>query len=1264
VGGTIAGQGNVIANNGGKGVVVVSSSSRGNAILGNSIHNNTGGLGIDLRNNGVTPNDPGDGDSGANNLQNFPVLTFASVNGIQVVITGTLNSTPGNYFRIEFFASTAGDPTGYGEGQRYLGFANVTTDASGNAAIFTTLTAAVTLGEFVSATATKCDSTFSTFTDTSEFSSVATIVPPSPDVATTVSSPASVFATSNYTYTITVANLGSLTASNIVVSDTLPAGINVVSVSGGVSVVGGGPGQVVFDAASSNAVSGVTNWTHVTGNAANRLMLVGVATGGGGSVSAVTYGGSNLTRVTSSTNSFLISEAWQLVNPPSGTNTVSITVAGNPAMLYAGAATFSGVDPTTPLGAVNSAATAGKTASVTISSATNEIVFDNVACDNRAPTSAGAGQTQLWSLGNFRGGGGSIKPGTDSVTMSWAVPNGPWAQVAASVKAAGLIGVVNWTIPTLAAGATTNFTITVTAPLSGTLSNSVASTSDTPDANPANNNGSAAAAKVLTPVVPIADLLTTLSGSTSVPPLTNYTYTLTVTNPGPCTASTVVPAVTLAPMLTFVSASPGGTYLAGGVTWPALASLPKGATTNFTVTVRAPLTGLLTNTAASTAATTDPNAANNNGSAPAARVVTVVSPLQIANTSFGASVQTLNWSHTVSPGSSRILVVGVSIDATNVTVNSATFNNLLPLTLIGQTNGAQTKVLLYRLLNPPVGTYAVSINLNTTVGIVGGAVSLNGVNQTNPIAAFTGNAGTGTNATLTLASSLGAVVIDTLAPKSPQYATNPTPAQTLEWNLSGPNFSGAGSSLYGAATVSPSWALDHPTNWAMAAVALNPATVLADNTLTATGLATVMATSNLTYSISVTNLGAATASNVVVSDVLPPGAVFVSASSGGTHNAGVVSWPTLTNLVTGARTNYTVTIRVPAAGTLTNIVYSTAFTADPDPSNNNGTGTNNQVLTTITPLADVATTVTGPASVPALADYSYTLTLTNTGPSPASDVVVSSALPAGVTFVSASDDGTHDAGVVTWSLASLASGATTNLSLTVTAPADGTLTNTAASIAATTDLVPANNDGTAPAAQVVTTVLPRADVVTTLAGPTSVVTNAPFRYTVSVANLGPSVATGVLVTNQLPAGLLFASASAGGTLNAGVVTWSLASLASGTTTNLSLTVIPVVLGRVTNTVASMAVTGDPDLSNNNGSALTAQVVTGVYPFLLLSGQPQPGGAFQVEFYTHPDTIYSLLASTNLVDWVPLITTNSGDGHVIFMDGDAPLYPRRFYRSQQ
>ena len=93
----------------------------GNSIRGNRIYLNSE-LGIDIGPQGVTPNDPGDLDTGANNLQNYPVLTGmdASTHTIQ----GSLDSQPGvagpAVYEIDFYASAICDPSGYGEGERYL----------------------------------------------------------------------------------------------------------------------------------------------------------------------------------------------------------------------------------------------------------------------------------------------------------------------------------------------------------------------------------------------------------------------------------------------------------------------------------------------------------------------------------------------------------------------------------------------------------------------------------------------------------------------------------------------------------------------------------------------------------------------------------------------------------------------------------------------------------------------------------------------------------------------------------------------------------------------------------------------------------------------------------------------------------------------------------------------------------------------------------------------------------------------------------------
>ncbi len=138
IGGTESGAGNTIAFNGNDGMFVMfAQSGSGNAILGNRIFSNAG-LGIDLNPNNVTSNDPGDADTGANNLQNFPVLTSATATATSTNIQGSLNSSPNTAFRIELFASEAADPAGFGEGQTYLGSIEVMTDSAGAASFAAT----------------------------------------------------------------------------------------------------------------------------------------------------------------------------------------------------------------------------------------------------------------------------------------------------------------------------------------------------------------------------------------------------------------------------------------------------------------------------------------------------------------------------------------------------------------------------------------------------------------------------------------------------------------------------------------------------------------------------------------------------------------------------------------------------------------------------------------------------------------------------------------------------------------------------------------------------------------------------------------------------------------------------------------------------------------------------------------------------------------------------------------------------------------------
>jgi titin len=175
VGGTTGAAANRIAHNGLAGIRVneylpTNQLSYDNRLRGNRIFSN-GELGIDLwPEEGHTPNDLGDSDEGSNHLQNYPVLSTATVSNGQVFIEGSLNSSADTVFALDFYASTQCDPSGYGEGEIYMGTHKVTTDRSGDASFSASLTRVVPVGYVATATATDPSG------NTSEFSACFTIV--------------------------------------------------------------------------------------------------------------------------------------------------------------------------------------------------------------------------------------------------------------------------------------------------------------------------------------------------------------------------------------------------------------------------------------------------------------------------------------------------------------------------------------------------------------------------------------------------------------------------------------------------------------------------------------------------------------------------------------------------------------------------------------------------------------------------------------------------------------------------------------------------------------------------------------------------------------------------------------------------------------------------------------------------------------------------------------------------------------------------------
>jgi uncharacterized repeat protein (TIGR01451 family) len=274
VGGTQLGAANIIAFNANAGVFLDSRFGNpvGNAILSNAIFNNTA-LGIDLAPSGVTPNDSGDGDTGANNLQNFPQLSFANQSSSGTGVTGLLNSMPNTSFRIEFFLNQSCDPSGNGQGKLFVAASNVTTDANGIAPINSSVALGFdTSGWFITTTATRLDALGNPI-ETSEFSNCVRV--PFADLSITgTGSPNQVRSGDNLTYTLTVTNNGPDASTNVSVSDQLPSAVTLVSctVTGGGICSNSTPGTVTvgLSTLASGAQATIMIQAKV-GNAAGQL---------------------------------------------------------------------------------------------------------------------------------------------------------------------------------------------------------------------------------------------------------------------------------------------------------------------------------------------------------------------------------------------------------------------------------------------------------------------------------------------------------------------------------------------------------------------------------------------------------------------------------------------------------------------------------------------------------------------------------------------------------------------------------------------------------------------------------------------------------------------------------------------------------------------------------------------------------------------------------------------------------------------------------
>jgi uncharacterized repeat protein (TIGR01451 family) len=216
---------------------------------------------------------------------------------------------------------------------------------------------------------------------------------------------------------------------------------------------------------------------------------------------------------------------------------------------------------------------------------------------------------------------------------------------------------------------------------------------------------------------------------------------------------------------------------------------------------------------------------------------------------------------------------------------------------------------------------------------------------------------------------------------------------------------------------------------------------------------------DMTLQVTVENVGPDPATSTIVRATLPAGVSFRSASGGGSHSGGVVSWSAGT-LASGAQRSYDLVVRPGGntSGNVTHSVTATSSTVDPNPGNSTAAAT---TLVVGSNQADVEVTLQGPASAAPGALVRYDITVTNKGPGRADQLEMRFPIPAQTSFV-LTTRGQVSNGVLRWSVSSAKQGDSyaTAVFLRIAANATGTITSSATASTTTVDPYQANNSAT------------------------------------------------------------------------------------------------------------------------------------------------------------------------------------------------------------
>lgn len=835
----------------------------------------------------------------------------------------------------------------------------------------------------------------------------------SADLVIAKSGPATITAGGTGTYTLTVINSGPSDALGAVVTDQLPAGLTITSVSAGFgnpdvfSGSGAGTGTATFNAAGAVGASH-TDTLYITVTASSSLTAGSLI---------------DLAKVTASTFDPTTPDVTSFTSTVATSADLSVTKSG----------------PNT--------ITAGSTATYTI------------VLTNKGPSDA-----QTVNLTD------TLPPNLVLVTET--VLNNP--DSFQDNTNGGTIPTFNAT--TVAAGHTDVFLVVATAPSSvtaATIVDSATATASTPDPNSTNNSST-----YTTSVRVSADLSVSKSGPTTITAGNSATYTLTVVNSGPSDAQGAVLTDQLPTGLTVISLSSAFTNPdtfngtgtgTGTATFTAAGAVTAGSTDVFQIVVGAAPT-LTAGTSAVdqakvTATTFDPTRPDF-----ASFTSTIVTSADLSITKTGPAGVTAGGTATYT-----ISVVNLGPSAAqNVSLTDALPTGLV---LVSESAVANPDAFQDNTSGGPVPTFnAVSVAPNSTDIFWVTVAAASNVTQ-------------------------GTQLVDTATVSSP--TSDP---RTIN------------NSISFTSTISAS----------------------ADLSIAKSGPTTATAGAGATFTLTLSNFGPSDAQGVTLTDALPAGmtvqsAIPVSGNLDAFTASGLnTSTATFTaNTTVGANHTDTFLVVATPASTMANNTpvvdraRVTATTSDPTTVDNTAT-----LTTTVVTSADVGVVKTGPNIAAVGRTLTYTLTVSNFGPSAAQNVSLTDALPPGVTLLGESAISNPDGFVKTsssttpsFNAAMVGAGRSDVFAVTVSVAStltSGTPLVDVANVSSTTT----DNNSTNNSSTLTSTVTIAADLSVTKSGPTSITAGGTGTYTLTLANLGPSDATGAVLTDQLPAGLTVTSLSA------------------------------------------------------------------------------------------------------------------------------------------